>query len=277
MRKLWTLIGLLVSALVPTIAYASAPLGTVNPCPVGGLSCPPNFVTYLFGIIGLSSGAPGVIRAFIGILVSMLVYYGFRLIMDAENDSTTNEVKAAYGHAITGAIVVGAAGILAETFASTSDTSAVFILPDDAIFTLRNVILSFKGILYAALVFNLSFQGIRLVMHQDESQAEKAKKQFLFGIMGAVVVILADAVVSAFTSRQVLLLSNELVGIIQFLLTVLGALAVLSIFIAGIFLVLSLDESLKERAKKSILASIVVLAVVMLSLSILIIFVDAPL
>jgi len=234
-------------------------------------------VAYIFSIVGLGSGSAGVISAFIGILAAILVYYGFRLIMDADNDSTTNEVKAAYGHAIAGSIAVGAAGLLAETFASTSDTGAVFIIPGPAIGAAQNVILSFKGILYAALVFNLSFQGIRLVMHQDESQAEKAKKQFLYGIFGAVVVILADALVSAFVGRNVLIISAQTTGIVEFLLTILGALAVLGIFIAGIFLVLSVDESLKDRAKKSILASIVVLAVVILSLTILMIFVDAPL
>ncbi len=276
MRKLFVLIGAVAGALVPASAFASGPLTQINPCPVAGLSCPGDFVSYVYGIIGLGSGSAGAVRAFIGILAAMLVYYGIRLIMDADNDSTTAEVKSAYGHALVGAILVGAAGLLADTFASTTESSATFITPGPTIGAISNVIVSLKGLVYTALVFNLSYQGIRLVMHQDESQAEKAKKQFLYGIIGAMVVILADAVVSAFVSRDVLIINNQLIGIITFLLTILGALAVLAIFVAGIFLVISLDESLKDRAKKSVLAALVTLAVVILSLSILMIFVEAP-
>ena len=54
-------------------------------------------------------------------------------------------------------------------------------------------------------------------------------------------------------------------GIINFTLTLIGALAVFTIIIAGIMLVLSVDEGLKDRAKKAIVVAVVGLIVALLS------------
>lgn len=258
--------------LSPSIGYAQSI--NISGCPIAGIACPTNFLGYVQTIIGSYGGTAGIISAFIGILSAMLIYYGFKLLLNADNDSTTGEVKSAYGHAITGAIVVGASALLANTFAS--GNQSVVIQSDVGNSVLFYVVATFKSIVYIALVFNLSFQGIRLVVHQDESQADKAKKQFMYGMIGAAIVILADAMVTAFSGRNITIINEQTRGIIEFLLTILGGLAVIGILVSGIFLVLSVDEQLKDRAKKAILASIVVLALVVLSLSILLVFAAAP-
>ena len=55
------------------------------------------------------------------------------------------------------------------------------------------------------------------------------------------------------------------VGIINFTLTLIGALAVFTIIIAGLLLVLSIDENLKDRAKKAIVVAVVGLIIALLS------------
>lgn len=239
--------------LLPAVVVAQ-----IDPCPLGVLSCPGNNADAYFSGI-LINGAK---TAFAGVLIAVLVWYGFKLIMGADNDSTVSEVYNAYAFAAIGTILAGGAFMFANTFGvggiliNTAPTNSV----------LAGVIAGFKALLYTLIVFNIFYQGYRLVSSQDDSQVEKAKKQFIYGLVGGAIVLLADVIVPAFVIVDPSIITTEAIGIANFIGTILGAFALIALFIAGIWLVLAVNEQNKDKAKKVIFTAFIVLLVCMISL-----------
>src|SRR5690606_33535568 len=92
------------------------------------------------------------------------------------------------------------------------------------------------------------------------------KKRFFHGLIGVAIVLLADVTVDYFRpGARSIGLAGEIGGIVEFLLTIIGALAVLGFIVAGFMLVVSTDESLKDRAKKAIFATVVTMIIVLAS------------
>lgn len=251
--RLYTALGII--ALV--IAEPVAALGSIDPCPLigDGLPCWGDATDIVIGV----SFANGAKVAFVGLLFAMMVFYGFKLIMGADNESTVSETYSSYAHAAIGAILAGGAFALATTFA----TPGTLVAPAAGNNVLFNAIITFKALLAAGLIFNICYQAYRLITSQDESQNEKAKKQFIYGMVGAVIVILADVTVAAFLGKNIGIINVEAIGIANFLGTILGAFSFIAIIAAGIFLVISVDEQYKDRAKKIIITALIVLGVTM--------------
>ncbi|MCB9808687.1 hypothetical protein H6770_05555 [Candidatus Peribacteria bacterium] len=243
-------------------------MASIDPCPLGSLACPGAAADVYFATI-ISNGAK---YAFAGILFAMLVWYGLRLIMGADNDSTVTESYNAYAYAAIGSILAGGAFTLANTFAIPGQI--VNPVPGNTL--LLGVINTFRALLFTALIFNMFYQGYRLASDQDESQAEKAKKQFIYGMVGAGIVILADRVVVAVSGVNPGILTTEVVGIANFIGTILGAFAIIALFVAGLWLVFAVDEQNAGKAKKIITTAFIVLAVTMMSLALIRLTIDAP-
>jgi len=245
------------AAAMPELAFAA----NINPCPLGNLACPGNNTDAFIARILVGGGK----LAFGGVLFAMLIFYGFKLIMGADNDSTISEVYTSYAYAMIGTILAGGAFVFADTFA----IPGVIINQAPTNTALFGVIAAIRTLLFTALLFNIFYQGYRLVSSQDESQVEKAKKQFIYGMVGAGIVILADRLVFAFYNVQVGIISTEVIGIANFIGTILGAFAVIALFVAGLWLVFAVNEQNSEKAKKIILTTFIVLAVCMISLALI--------
>lgn len=262
---MYILLAVLLGILTPVSLSAQG----IDPCPLGSLACPGAAADVYFASI-LSNGAK---YAFAGVLVGMFVWYGIKLILGADNDSTVSESYAAFAYAAIGTIFAGGAFTLANTFA----VPGRIVNPAPGIALLFNVINTFRALLFITLVFNMFYQGYRLVSSQDESQTDKAKKQFLYGMIGAAIVLLADRVVFAVSGGNPGMLSLEAVGVANFLGTILGAFAVIALFVAGLWLVFAVNEQNKDKAKKLIIAALVVLAITMMSLALIRVTMTAPL
>lgn len=251
------------AALLPGAALAQ-----LDPCPLGSLACPGGSADVYFANI-LVGGAK---VAFAGLLFAMFVWYGFKLIAGADNDSTVGESFKAYGHAAIGTVLAGGAFFFANTFA----VPGQLVNPVPGNTVVFGVINAFRALLFIALVFNIFYQGYRLVSSQDDSQVEKAKKQFINGMVGAAFVLLADRIIFAFTSVDSTIISIEGIGIANFIGTILGAFSVIALFIAGFYLVFAVNEQNKDKARKIIITCLIVLGVTMVSLSLIRLTADAP-
>jgi hypothetical protein len=254
----------IVAASFTDIAIAA----NIDPCPLGSIACPGGNTDAFIANILVRGGK----YAFAGVLFAMLVFYGFKLILGADNDSTISEVYNSYAYAMIGTVLAGAAFYFANTFAVTG----VLVNQAPTNTVIYGVITALRAILFTALLFNIFYQGYRLVSSQDESQVEKSKKQFIYGMVGAGIVILADRLVYAFSGVQVGILSTEVVGIANFLGTILGAFGVIALFVAGLWLVFAVNEQNSEKAKKIIITTFVVLAVCMISLALIRLTFRAP-
>lgn len=266
----------LIAALVVPIDLLAQDFNNIyaDPCPitgVTGIGCynSANPVPYIANLLSGPRGARSVI--FGGLLIAMLIFYGIKLLLGSHNESTLGEVKMAYGHALAGALIVGGAFLFADTF-----TSPTGNLVDETPFNtvILNVILFFKALLATVVVLNVVIQGIRLIVALEDGDIDKARKRLLHGMVGAAFVILAGAIVDAFyISNATAPIVAEAFGIARFALTIFGALSVIGLIVSGIMLVVSVDESLKDRAKKLIIICIVALAVVITSYGIINIFI----
>jgi len=208
--------------------------------------------------------------ALFGILFAGVIYYGFRLLMGGEDEAAITEVKAGFGHALFGAVLVGSAGLIAASFSTSGQPVDVTPLQQ----TIVSVIGFFTGFVGTALIINIVIQGVRLITAQDDSQIDKAKKGLLYGMIGVVFVMLADPIVNSFapSTAGATEVASQARGIAEFLITIFGALAVIAMIVGGLMLVVSVDEQLKDRGKKIIIGGIISIIVVIASFSIINLF-----
>ncbi|MCF7845132.1 MAG: hypothetical protein K9M03_04890 [Kiritimatiellales bacterium] len=262
MRILGILTGI-VLILVPEWAQAI----TMINCPLGT------------GYINCNDNIPGIIDAvalsikvaFGGFLFAMFSYYGVRLLVSTGDENAQTEIRTSIVYAIFGAILVAGASYLTSGFNTPGTIVNTAPLTSNVLTPAKDF---FTGLLSIAMIVTITFQGIRIILAEDESQSSAARKRFIEGLIGAAVIILVDTIVDAFIpSGDMGGLTNELAGIAQYLATIFGLLAVIAIMAGGIFLVFSATDSLKDKGKQMIFAGIISLVIVWSSYALVQIFI----
>lgn len=241
----------------------------VTVCNIGELSCSTG--TIFEPLVQLIDVA----RRFIfpSVLFAMFVFYGFKLVVKSHDESAQTEARQAFNQAVFGTALVGGAFLIGSSFA----------IPDPSIVAeggvnsvMLSVALTITALVFTGVIVNIFIQAYRLITAAEEGSIDTAKKRLIHGAIGGGIAILAISAVNAFFGVNVGLINSELVGIGNFLATIFGAMAVLGIFIAGIMLVVGVEESTKDRAKKLLLVSLVALVIVIAALSIIRYFAEIP-
>jgi hypothetical protein len=256
--RLLSLIGL----LVPGIAHAQinpCPLAGIIPCATGGSAGVNAFVA--FEII------PAAKIAFAGVMLIFFVYYAIRLILESGEESTVTEIKSAYSQAMTGAIFVSVAGLFVAGVGNSASATLINSQEGGPIWEIFALMINYgKWLMGTLVLIFIAFQGVRLViLSNEESELEKQKTRFFHGLIGVAVTLLASAIVNTVTSSNAGILAGEMKGLANFMLEIFGILAVLSFIISGLFMVLSFNEGLKDRAKKAVFGSVIAMIVVFAS------------
>jgi hypothetical protein len=249
---------------LPILAQLPDP-NVIDPCPTG-LSCAPDVSAYIFDVI--INGPRGIMVGFFGVLFAMLVIYAVRLLLGNDDEEQKEEAKRSYGHAIFGTILV-----LGATTVSMSFTTLGGVNPAPTIGVVEVIIFILKGLVATLLVMNIFIQGVRLIVVEEESHREKARKRFIHGMIATAIIILATPIVDTAWTGNIGIATGEILGIANFLATIFGVLATVALVVAGLMLVISIDDQLKDRAKKIIIASIVTIAVVISSYGLVTIFI----
>lgn len=241
-----------------------------NVCLIGALFCPSGGVlgaavyveTVLFG---------GAQLVFLAAAIILFAQYGVRLMMESSDESTISEVKSAYTYGIAGCAIVTLATMIVQAVGQPFgtygvDNSAVLVNPGQVGSTL-GVMESFIRIMVGtALTGVVVYQGMRLIILQgQDSEMEKQKQRFFHTLIGVAIITLASALVTDFLpegsgSSD---LAAQMIGIANFLLVLIGGLAVLSFIVAGLMLVVSTDEGLKDKAKNIIFGTVICIIVVL--------------
>ncbi|MBI1813217.1 hypothetical protein HY285_01015 [Candidatus Peregrinibacteria bacterium] len=203
---------------------------------------------------------------FVAVAVVMLFVSMVSMIFYSTNESTVGEARSSLYYTIIGAAIVGLSDLLRQAFSTSNGERIVTVDPvNTAIY--GRVLFFFQLILATALIANIVIQAIRLIASQGEQeQTEKARKRLIAGFIGVALVLLAkpitDALAPGSGSSPI---AAEIAGIANFMLTIFGTLAVIMLIVAGILLVVSVDEQLKERAKTIIRTSIIALIIVLVA------------
>jgi len=240
----------------------------INTCISGDLACTSDLAGYIASTI-----PPALYLAFSGVMFAMIVFYGFKLAVMSKTDSAMADTMRALTFAFVGAVLVLGSYILASSFGTVG-----VIAPEETEAGIVQVVIAYiVQLVGAVLILNLVVQGFRMIMAKDEGEIGSARTNLIQSLIGAAIVMLATPVL------QLVLpgsfdhgINEEIVGIANFLATLFGLLAALAIVVAGIMLIISVEESLKDRAKSIIIASLVSIIVVMTSLGLIHILLPNP-
>jgi len=269
MRKILVALSAVAAAVLPQMVLAASNPNPaiIQTCVVPGISCLGGDLASYFNATILT----GARVAFTGILFGAIIYYGIKLLVMPESDSTVTETRQAFEYALFGVILMLGAELIASSFVTRGVVS-----PAGVNTVLDSVIIFIKAIIATALLVNITIQGFGMIMATDEGALTKARTKLLHGIYGAAIVLLASPLVNMVYDKNPTAGELELKGIANYIITIFGLLAVVALIMAGILLVVSVDESLKDRAKKLIIGSLVALIVVIAAGALVNFFIITP-
>lgn len=239
-----------------------AALCGVIPCgPMGGGAAGLN--AYIAGtfVVGMEIAVAAV--AIVSLLITSI-----KMVMFAGEESSSKDAKMSYIYIIVGLTITALAQWIVSAFAPDQVGNALVdrgIVEEGA----GNIITFIRLAMAIGLMVNIVIQGFRVLTSQGEQeQLDKARKRMIGGFIGAGAIMLANAVVVAVVPElggSATGAALEIAGIANYIITILGFLALLGVILAGVLLMLSADESLKEKAKTIIKTCVIALVIVILS------------
>ncbi len=260
--RIFSLITGCFASTLPLVAHANnGDSDMIDPCITNDLSCATDLATYID--IGIT---PTIITAFGGILFAMLIFYGFKLAVESKNDSALADTARAYTQALIGAVLVMGAWVLSSSFGQVGVVDPIGV----EVGIIAHVIAYVIKIVGAVLILNIVIQGIRMISSVNEGGVDSARRNLIQSFVGAAIVMISKTVFEAIQPGAFSgAINNEIVGIANFLATIFGVFVVLAIIVAGIMLIVSVNESLKDRARTIIITALVSLIVVMTSVGLI--------
>ena len=192
-------------------------------------------------------------------------YYGFKMMYEGNDDEATRIAKGGYEQAIYGCGIMSLATFFVEAFGE--DARDTLINAEPLTEGVNNIIIYMKTAVAMLVTVAIVTVSFRLVVVQDESERDKAKKRLFACFFGVAAILLANALVEAiFPGTSSAGLGEEAAGVANFLITIFGALAVFWFIAAGLYLLLNVGgEAGSDNAKKAFKASIMAIAVVITS------------
>lgn len=207
---------------------------------------------------------------FEGVAAVCVFYYGFRMIIEAYKDEAYTNAQNSFVYAGSGFVVIA----IAEAFVNAFYGQPLGANPAALVPGINSVASFILTAMSGMMVLMVTIDGIRLIASQgDASERTRIIKLIIMHCIGVAISLLAFAIVHAVADNDAGLLVEEMKGLVIFLLTIMGALCVVAVIIAGVFLVISIDEGLKDRAKKVVIGTLTVLAFVLVSYTVIVTFV----
>ena len=96
-------------------------------------------------------------------------------------------------------------------------------------------------------------------------QFRKYLKILIMNCIGVALMLVAETIVATIATGSTALAGNEIIGVVNFLLTIFGVACVIAIIIAGVYLIISVDESYRDRAKQVIIGTTIALVTILAS------------
>ena len=207
---------------------------------------------------------------FLALALIMLFWYAMQLLLESGEETTVTEAKQSYEYAIFGGAVVAFASVVVGSFGvGPGAAGTTLVTPGPITSAIIQFIIYLKATVSALVTVAIFIQGFRLIALQgSEGEMEKQKKQFFYTLVGVAMILLAEVVITAMQPPAGSgILSDEIAGIASFVLAIFGLMAVIAIVTGGGMLVMSVDESMKDRAKNIIRGAVIAIVVVLASYS----------
>jgi hypothetical protein len=196
---------------------------------------------------------------FWAVAIGFVFWYALRMIVMSHSEQSYTDLMNSFIHVFVGFAVIALATTFATAFYGT-------ISPGNLTVPILNVI----GIIIRAsegiFVLMITIAGLRMLTTEgDEAEFHKWRKVLTNSAIGAMIMMIANlspAIASLFAGGNPTALNDEIVGLVKFMLTIVGTVSVLALIVAGILLIVSFDESYRDRAKRIIYGTLITLALV---------------
>jgi hypothetical protein len=271
------LLSAVLGLLIPASAYAydisgqsMSILCSVLPCSGAGGGAM-GLSVYIFDKI-VTALEVGIVAA----TILALFVSATQMVVLGQDEGAVTSARKSYIYIITGLAVTGLARWLVKAFSPT-ETGAALTNPTIYESGIANIVTYFRLIIAITLSMNIVVQAFRLLSSQGESeQADKAKNRLISGFVGAGIIMIANAIVVALepSVSGAHGIAVEIAGVANYLITFLGFLAVVVIGGAGVALIISVDDSFKDKAKQMIKTAVVVLIFVVLAYALITAFIS---
>ncbi len=205
--------------------------------------------------------------AFWGVAAVFITYYAARLVIEAYEEKTMSETIVTFIQVFIGFVVIALAAAFANSFAF----SLTPINLGPGIASVASFIITAASGVFVLMVV---IAGMRMITTQgDQGAFQKWTKVLVYNCIGVVIMFVAYFIVHAVSDIDPGLLVEEMRGLVLFLLTIIGFACVAALIIAGIFLIISIDESYRDRAKKIVIGTLITLAIVIIIYTLIYFFV----
>lgn len=218
--------------------------------------------------------------AFWGISAMFLLYYAFRMIMKAQKEQTLSTARQSFVYAFFGFVTIALGVAFADAFFTNSFSGNVTGVNPSALVpglaSVSDFIITGSSGVFVLIV---TFSGLRMVTSQgDQGEFDKWRKVLVANVIGVIIMLLASIMINAIAGVDAGAIGTELAGLMLFILTIFGFACAVALIIAGIMLIVSVDEGLKDRAKKIVFGTLISLALVLALVAIInaFVFSSAP-
>lgn len=252
-------------AALPPIAIPASSFGPL--CAYTGFCTPAGSGFLELQLFLANAVIPNIRALFIGIGVLYAAWYALNIIMNGSEEAALSEGKKSFAYASMGMGIVGTASLIVDTFLPA--TAGGGIVNPTPFITGANIIVDFiTAVVGGFLVFLVGYSGFRIIaLEGNESEIEKQRKNFFNGLLGIPVLLLARVIVTTIAPGNAPQpIVDEIIGMVSFLLQILAGLAVVTIIVSGFMFIFSMNsDTLKQRARKILSSTIIILIIVMFS------------
>lgn len=220
--------------------------------------------TYLVRLVQFSI-LPEIMTAFWGISYAAVFYYAVRMVLEAHKDEAGKDLTNSFIYVLVGFAIIACAGAFATAFGlgGLSNDAVTDVTPltlDVGIKSIADFIIKMSSGIFILIIV---LTGLRMIASQgEEANFDKWRKVLVANCLGVVMMMTAYFTIHAIADVNSEILINEMRGLILYMLTLIGFIAVAALIIAGIMLIVSVEESLKDRAKRIVIGTLISLLIV---------------
>lgn len=204
--------------------------------------------------------------AFWGIATVAIFYSAYKLIVEAHKDEALTNINNTIIFALVGFGIIASSLLIAQSLTTTglssgpvSGVQPIFVV--SALDVIRQYIITLS---YSIFVLIIVISAMRMMLSRgDQGEFDKWRKVIVGACIGVVIMFIANSIVIGVSAPSSFAIVTELVGLAKFMLTLVGFGCGLALVIAGIMLIVSVDEGLQDRAKKTIIGTLIALAIVL--------------
>ncbi len=230
--------------------------------------------TYLSNLVQFGL-LPELMAAFWGLAALAVFYYAVRMVLEAHKEEAGKDMTNAFVFALAGFAIIACASAFATAFGvgGLSVDAVTDVTPgilEAGIKSVADFIIKMSAGVFVLMVV---ITGLKMIATQGESgNFDKDRKVLVANCLGVVLMLTAYFIIHAVADINSGLLITEMKGLALWMLTIIGFVCVVALIIAGILLIVSIDESLKDRAKRIVIGTLISLLIVIACYTLIIVF-----